>query len=102
MPAAFAGAVAFFAFEAASRVHIERALPGGALDRLRLLLLVVVPAVPVVAFGLAFAHASGADEASGHVRLVAALDNLGKGAGGAAVQNLNIAMGLEESIGLRL
>ena len=43
-----------------------------------------------------------ADEAAGHVRLVAALDNLGKGAGGAAVQNLNIAMGLEESIGLRL
>ena len=73
MPAAFAGAAAFFAFEAASRAHIERALPGGALDRLRLrlrtrllLLLVVVPAVPVVALGLAFAHGSGADEASGH------------------------------------
>jgi len=36
------------------------------------------------------------------VRLVAVLDNLGKGAGGAAVQNLNIAMGLEETVGLRL
>jgi N-acetyl-gamma-glutamyl-phosphate reductase len=33
-------------------------------------------------------------------RLVAVLDNLGKGASGAAVQNLNIALGLEESVGL--
>ncbi|HYD72770.1 MAG TPA: N-acetyl-gamma-glutamyl-phosphate reductase, partial [Candidatus Binatia bacterium] len=33
-------------------------------------------------------------------RLVAILDNLGKGASGAAVQNLNIALGLEESAGL--
>jgi N-acetyl-gamma-glutamyl-phosphate reductase len=35
-----------------------------------------------------------------HARLVALLDNLGKGASGAAVQNLNIALGLEESAGL--
>jgi N-acetyl-gamma-glutamyl-phosphate reductase len=33
-------------------------------------------------------------------RLVALLDNLGKGASGAAVQNLNIALGLEERAGL--
>ncbi len=33
-------------------------------------------------------------------RLVALLDNLGKGASGAAVQNLNIALGLEEGAGL--
>jgi N-acetyl-gamma-glutamyl-phosphate reductase len=33
-------------------------------------------------------------------RLVAVLDNLGKGASGAAVQNLNIMLGLEESAGL--
>jgi N-acetyl-gamma-glutamyl-phosphate reductase len=33
-------------------------------------------------------------------RLVALLDNLGKGASGAAVQNLNIALGLEEAAGL--
>ena len=33
-------------------------------------------------------------------RLVAALDNLGKGAGGAAVQNLNIMLGLPETAGL--
>jgi N-acetyl-gamma-glutamyl-phosphate reductase len=33
-------------------------------------------------------------------RLVALLDNLGKGAGGAAVQNLNIMLGLPETTGL--
>ena len=33
-------------------------------------------------------------------RLVARLDNLGKGASGAAVQNLNIALGLDERAGL--
>ncbi|MBY8821460.1 N-acetyl-gamma-glutamyl-phosphate reductase [Sphingomonas colocasiae] len=43
-----------------------------------------------------------ANEAAGQVRLVAALDNLGKGAGGAAVQNLNLAVGLDEYAGLRL
>lgn len=37
-----------------------------------------------------------------HVRLVARLDNLGKGASGAAVQNLNIMCGLPETTGLRL
>ncbi len=33
-------------------------------------------------------------------RLVALLDNLGKGASGAAVQNLNLALGLDEGAGL--
>lgn len=41
-------------------------------------------------------------ETSGQARLVAALDNLGKGAAGAAVQNLNILAGLPETAGLRL
>ncbi len=36
------------------------------------------------------------------VRLVAALDNLGKGAGGGAVQSLNLMAGLSETAGLRL
>jgi N-acetyl-gamma-glutamyl-phosphate reductase len=40
-------------------------------------------------------------EESGQARLVAALDNLGKGAAGAAVQNLNILAGLPETAGLR-
>ncbi|MBB3861372.1 N-acetyl-gamma-glutamyl-phosphate reductase [Novosphingobium hassiacum] len=35
-------------------------------------------------------------------RLVAVLDNLGKGASGAAVQSLNLMSGLEETAGLRL
>jgi N-acetyl-gamma-glutamyl-phosphate reductase len=39
--------------------------------------------------------------ASGHVLLVALLDNLGKGAAGAAVQNLNLMLGLGETTGLR-
>ena len=40
------------------------------------------------------------DEAAGQARLVALLDNLGKGASGAAVQNLNIVLGLDEAAGL--
>ena len=39
---------------------------------------------------------------TGHYRLAAALDNLGKGASGAAVQNLNLMAGLPETAGLRL
>jgi N-acetyl-gamma-glutamyl-phosphate reductase len=41
-----------------------------------------------------------ANERDRQARLVALLDNLGKGAAGAAVQNLNIALGLEETAGL--
>jgi N-acetyl-gamma-glutamyl-phosphate reductase len=37
---------------------------------------------------------------SGHVLLVAILDNLGKGASGAAVQSLNLMLGLPEGTGL--
>jgi N-acetyl-gamma-glutamyl-phosphate reductase len=40
------------------------------------------------------------DAAGGQARLVALLDNLGKGASGAAVQNLNLMLGLAESAGL--
>ena len=39
---------------------------------------------------------------TGQVRLIATLDNLGKGAGGAAVQNLNIMAGLDPVAGLAL
>ena len=41
-----------------------------------------------------------ANEDRKQTRLVALLDNLGKGAGGAAVQNLNIMLGLPETTGL--
>ena len=35
------------------------------------------------------------------ILLVSRLDNLGKGASGAAVQNMNIMLGMDEGIGLR-
>jgi N-acetyl-gamma-glutamyl-phosphate reductase len=41
-----------------------------------------------------------ANDGAGHVRLVALLDNLGKGASGACVQNLNLMLGLDEAAGL--
>ena len=40
------------------------------------------------------------NETEGQARVVALLDNLGKGASGAAVQNLNLMLGLEEAAGL--
>ena len=40
------------------------------------------------------------NEREGQARIVAVLDNLGKGASGAAVQNLNIMLGLPETTGL--
>jgi len=42
------------------------------------------------------------DASTGHAIVVCALDNLGKGAAGQAVQNANLALGLEETLGLRL
>lgn len=46
-------------------------------------------------------HVFGARDGS-QARLVAVLDNLGKGASGAAVQNLNLMAGLPETAGLAL
>ena len=40
------------------------------------------------------------DDDMGLALIVARLDNLGKGASGAAVQNMNIALGLDETMGL--
>ena len=60
---------------------------------------------------LTIEHAAGTDRLDlfvfengdgSQVRLVAALDNLGKGAGGACVQSLNIVAGLDEAMGLRV
>jgi N-acetyl-gamma-glutamyl-phosphate reductase len=42
------------------------------------------------------------DPATGRAVVVCVLDNLGKGAAGNAVQNANLALGLEETAGLRL
>jgi N-acetyl-gamma-glutamyl-phosphate reductase len=46
-------------------------------------------------------HVFGSQDGT-QARLVAVLDNLGKGASGAAIQNLNIMCGLPETTGLRL
>jgi N-acetyl-gamma-glutamyl-phosphate reductase len=40
------------------------------------------------------------DEKTGHVTIIAALDNLTKGTAGAAIQSANIALGLPEGMGL--
>jgi N-acetyl-gamma-glutamyl-phosphate reductase len=39
-----------------------------------------------------------ANDALGHILLMAIYDNLGKGASGAAVQNLNLMIGAEETL----
>ena len=43
-----------------------------------------------------------ANDARGHVLLMAIYDNLGKGASGAAVQNLNLMIGADEALGVDL
>jgi N-acetyl-gamma-glutamyl-phosphate reductase len=42
------------------------------------------------------------DASTGRWIVICAIDNLGKGAAGQAVQNANLALGLEETAGLRL
>jgi N-acetyl-gamma-glutamyl-phosphate reductase len=42
------------------------------------------------------------DRATSHAVVICAIDNLGKGAAGQALQNANLALGLEETLGLRL
>jgi N-acetyl-gamma-glutamyl-phosphate reductase len=42
------------------------------------------------------------DRATGRAVVVCALDNLGKGAAGQALQNANLALGIDETAGLRL
>jgi len=54
-----------------------------------------------VGTNLALIHASGSDE-TGEVQVMVALDNLIKGAGGQALQAMNLALGLDEAAGLRL
>ena len=41
-----------------------------------------------------------ANDKHGHALLVCVLDNLGKGASGAAVQNMNLMLGVSEDLGL--
>ncbi len=42
------------------------------------------------------------DRSTGTTIVICAIDNLGKGAAGQAVQNANLALGLPETAGLRL
>jgi len=42
------------------------------------------------------------DRATGRAIVICAIDNLGKGAAGQAIQNANLALGLDETAGLRL
>lgn len=74
-------------------------------------LISVAPLAPVPAEMLLLKSAAPWDGLALHVcpsadgtqaRLIARLDNLGKGASGAAIQNLNIMCGLPETTGLRL
>ncbi len=53
-----------------------------------------------VGTNMALIHAAG-DAATGEVQVMVVLDNLIKGAGGQAVQAMNLALGLDESMGLR-
>lgn len=46
-------------------------------------------------------HTDAQEEVGAPLTLVARFDNLGKGASGAAIQNLNIALGVPETTGLR-
>lgn len=54
-----------------------------------------------VGTNLALIHATGS-AVTGEVQVMVAIDNLIKGAGGQAVQAMNLALGLEETAGLRL
>ena len=37
-----------------------------------------------------------------YIVIISCLDNLGKGASGAAVQNMNLMLGLDENLGLKI
>jgi len=60
------------------------------------------PATAAVAGSNGVHLQAAADERAGRAVVVAAIDNLGKGAAGNAVQNANVALGFVETAGLRL
>jgi N-acetyl-gamma-glutamyl-phosphate reductase len=53
-----------------------------------------------VGTNLALIHAALSDDGR-EVQVMTAVDNLIKGAGGQAVQSMNLALGLDETLGLR-
>ncbi len=60
----------------------------------------VFPAIQHVTGSNTVAIGVGVDAAAGRLMAIAALDNLGKGTAGAAIQSANIALGLDEAEGL--
>ena len=58
------------------------------------------PAVQHVIGSNSIALGLGVDAAAGRLVVVAAIDNLGKGTAGAAIQSANLALGLDEAAGL--
>jgi N-acetyl-gamma-glutamyl-phosphate reductase len=82
------------------RERLEEAYAGSAV--VRVLPEGVAPELSRVAGTDAAEVALWQDRATGRAIVACALDNLGKGAAGQAVQNANLALGLEETAGLRL
>lgn len=77
--------------EEASALQVRRTTPGGYLAPLDPQSLNGTNRMRLIVFG---------SRDGQQARLVALLDNLGKGAAGAAVQNLNLMLGLDEATGL--
>jgi N-acetyl-gamma-glutamyl-phosphate reductase len=82
------------------RERLEEAYAGSAV--VRVLPDGIVPELARVAGTDAAEVALWEDRATGRTIVACALDNLGKGAAGQAVQNANVALGFEETAGLRL
>lgn len=77
--------------EAYAESDVVRVLPAG-----------VVPELARVQHTDAAEIAVFEDRATSHTVVICAIDNLGKGAAGQALQNANLALGLDETLGLRL
>jgi N-acetyl-gamma-glutamyl-phosphate reductase len=88
------------ALESGLRERLEDAYAGAA--AVRVLPDDVVPELARVQGTDAAELAVFEDRATGRAIIVCALDNLGKGAAGQAIQNANLALGLDETAGLRL
>jgi len=90
-PGASASAVRDRLEQAYAESHVVRVLPDG-----------VAPELARVQGTDAAEVAVFEDRATGTTIVMCALDNLGKGAAGQAIQNANLALGLDETAGLRL
>src|SRR3546814_17798702 len=80
-----------FAYEGSKQIHVADKASCEALGRMEIEQVGATDRLDIFVFG---------NERTGQARLIAALDNLGKGAEGADVQNLNILAGLDAMAGL--